>query len=90
MISDARAMWPAWSPDGTRIAFATVRMPTDGWETHVSDLDGSNDIEVNSGTGQSENPDWQAPSSPDTHDRSPPRRYGRTGAGVHRLLASRT
>jgi len=59
MISDARATWPAWSPDGTKIAFSTIRTPTGGWETHVSDLDGSNDIEVGSGTGRSENPDWQ-------------------------------
>jgi TolB protein len=46
--------WPAWSPDGTRIAFASNRGGAirDSWDVYVMDLDGSRVTRLTFGGGE--------------------------------------
>ena len=47
---------PVWSPNGSRIAFATDR---DGnWEIYVMDSDGSNPINITNHPSDDTRPDW--------------------------------
>jgi len=34
--------WPAWSPDGKKIAFASDRERTENWQIYIIDIDGNN------------------------------------------------
>jgi len=55
--------YPAWSPDGTRIAFHSWR---DGnWEIYVMDADGSNPVNVTDNPSGDYSPAW----SPGNHQR---------------------
>lgn len=47
---------PAWSPDGTRIAFSSNR---DGnFEIYLMDADGSNQTRLTNNSATDTNPDW--------------------------------
>jgi len=43
---------PAWSPDGSRIAF------TSGFEIYVMDADGSNAVNLTNNRFENRNPAW--------------------------------
>ena len=60
--SDASELDPAWSPDGTKIAFAGVR--NSGWEIVTIDPDGQNELILTGDNflGDDRAPDW----SPDS------------------------
>lgn len=48
--------WPTWSPDGTRLAYSSVR---DGnWDIYVVDADGSNQVRVTTDPQTDIVPDW--------------------------------
>ena len=50
-------MDPAWSPDGTKIAFVSNR--NDGvYQVYVMDADGNNQIRLTDGPREKEDPDW--------------------------------
>ena len=48
--------WPAWSPDGTRIAFSSNR--SDTYHVYVMNADGSGTIEVTDGPFTDVRPQW--------------------------------
>ena len=52
----ANAAQPRWSPDGSRIAFASDR--TGSFQIWVMDTDGGNQHVLTSGPGQSSDPSW--------------------------------
>jgi PKD repeat protein len=52
---------PTWSPDGSRIAFASDR--GGAWELYVMRADGSGVTRLTSGVGVAGNPDWSADGS---------------------------
>jgi Tol biopolymer transport system component len=49
--------WPSWSPDGSKIAFASDR---DGgnWEIYVMDADGSSQTRLTDNSADDVYPDW--------------------------------
>jgi len=60
-LSDSAAFdgWPAWSPDGRRIAFASNRAgPANVGQIFVVDADGSNLVQVTSGPWSHVQPAW--------------------------------
>ncbi len=51
--------WPAWSPDGKKIAFTSIRSPSDGyWEIYVMNADGSNQTRVTNNPARDFGPAW--------------------------------
>ncbi len=48
---------PDWSPDGTKIAFASDRKGG-RFQIHIMDADGMNPIRLTEGPGQKRHPDW--------------------------------
>jgi Tol biopolymer transport system component len=52
---------PAWSPDGTRIAFSAFRV--DNWEIYVMDADGSDQTNLTNNPGSDTDPTWSSDSS---------------------------
>ncbi|MCK6630065.1 MAG: DPP IV N-terminal domain-containing protein [Anaerolineae bacterium] len=48
---------PAWSPDGTKIAFETYR--DENWDIYVMNADGSNQVRLTRNRGYDGNPDWK-------------------------------
>lgn len=60
--------WPAWSPDGKRIAFASNRASAqfEAFDIYVADADGSNAVRVTFGDGADGTGSWTQPAfSPD-------------------------
>ena len=57
--NDARDISPTWSPDGTRIAFASER--DDNWEIYLMDADGGNQTRLTNNDAV----DWMPAWSPD-------------------------
>ncbi len=55
--------WPAWSPDGKRIAFASNRAGADfeAFDIYVANADGSNPVRVSFGSGESGSGSWTKP-----------------------------
>ena len=49
---------PAWSPDGSRIAFESKRDFGYGREVYVMNADGSNQIRLTNNSANDSNPDW--------------------------------
>ena len=62
--SQAYDGWPAWSPDGRRIAFASNRANAafEGFDIYVANPDGSNATRVTFGDGQERLGSWTKPS----------------------------
>ena len=52
--------WPAWSPDGSRIAFASNRVDPAVWQIYLMDADGSHAIRVADTEGRATVPRWTA------------------------------
>ena len=53
---EARDIDPAWSPDGTQIAFASDR--TGSFQIHVMDSDGASQVQLTFGPGHHVWPAW--------------------------------
>lgn len=51
------ALTPAWSPDGTKLAFSVER-PRGQWAIHVAGVDGSNDVELTDPPLTAGSPAW--------------------------------
>lgn len=57
--NDNAADWsPAWSPDGSKIAFATIGNRFQGVEIHVMNADGSERKKIIGGNGWNDFPSW--------------------------------
>lgn len=56
--------WPAWSPDGRRIAFASNRanVAFEGFDIYVANADGTNPVRVTFGDGDQGTGSWTKPS----------------------------
>ena len=56
--------WPAWSPDGRRIAFASNRANAafEAFDIYVANADGSHPVRVTFGDGQDDSGSWTKPS----------------------------
>jgi len=52
----AQDYWPAWSPDGQRVAFASDR--DDNFEIYVVDADGANPVNLTNHLGYDNVPSW--------------------------------
>jgi Tol biopolymer transport system component len=55
--ADINDRQPDWSPDGSKIAFASHR--DDNRDIYVMDADGSNEIRLTTHTSLDEFPDWR-------------------------------
>lgn len=57
---NGRNFQPSWSPDGTKIAFMSVRNgnPNNAGDIYVMDADGSNQIRLTDGTSDNQQPAW--------------------------------
>ena len=56
---------PAWSPDGTKIAFVSANRPEHGdEEIYVMNADGSNQVNLSRNVATDRDPDWQSLSGP--------------------------
>ena len=49
---------PAWSPDGTKIAFASSRDGSSNLEIYVMDADGDNQTNLTNNAATDTNPAW--------------------------------
>jgi len=56
---EAKDWHPAWSPDGTKIAFASDR--TGNWEIHVMRADGTGVTRLTRNDADDQHPSWFAP-----------------------------
>jgi TolB protein len=56
--------WPAWSPDGRRIAFASNRANAafEAFDIYIAHADGSNPVRVTFGDGVEGRGSWTKPS----------------------------
>ena len=56
--------WPAWSPDGRRIAFASNRanVAFEAFDIYVANADGTNPVRVTFGDGDQGTGSWTKPS----------------------------
>ena len=61
-VAASAASWTAWSPDGTRLAFAAENLGSDDpyWARHiwVIEADGSNMVQLTSGHQWDGSPSW--------------------------------
>ena len=61
-VAASAASWTAWSPDGTRLAFAAENLGSDDpyWGRHiwVIEADGSNMVQLTSGSQWDNRPSW--------------------------------
>jgi len=51
------AFTPAWSPDGNRVAFS-VHLPGSRWAVHVSQVDGSGEVQLTDPSLNASSPSW--------------------------------
>jgi len=54
--TDGQDLWPSWSPDGTKIAFASTRDDND--EIYIMNADGSDQTNISNDPGFDNLPDW--------------------------------
>ncbi|HEY6057321.1 MAG TPA: hypothetical protein VIV06_04775 [Candidatus Limnocylindrales bacterium] len=55
-LVDGHAAYPAWSPDGSRLAFSTTR--DGGYQIYLADADGGSMEPLTSGRSHAVNPSW--------------------------------
>jgi WD40 repeat protein len=58
LVSMDELEWPAWSPDGSRIAFLAIDADTKSWDIHVIDRDGSNLRNITPSPSMEHRPTW--------------------------------
>ena len=56
--SPLRAGDPAWSPDGTKIAYNRFEFDAGGWDIYVMNADGANPTRYTNLAGTDSSPDW--------------------------------
>jgi Tol biopolymer transport system component len=69
-LNDGESAFPAWSPDGTRLAF-TLGRPDGSWQVATMAADGTDVRVVTSGPGVSEAPSWSPDGSWIAYGHSP-------------------
>jgi Tol biopolymer transport system component len=67
-LTNRAAFQPAWSPDGTRIAFVTL----DGKEIFVINPDGTDEVNLTQGLGENDAPAWSPDGSRIAFGTAPP------------------
>jgi TolB protein len=69
-LNDGESAFPAWSPDGSRLAF-TIGLPDGSWQIATMAADGSDVQVLTSGSGISEVPSWSPDGTWIAYDYSP-------------------
>jgi Tol biopolymer transport system component len=81
-LTDGESAFPAWSPDGTRLAF-TMGQPDGSWQIATMTGDGSDVRVLTTGAGISEVPTWSPDGASIVYDTSPTMP---TGGSFHTVL----